>query len=94
VATFQPYRIDVPQRELDDLRERLRRTRWPDRETVDDWAQGVPQGFLQDLATYWLDGYDWRRTEARINHRTQVMAALEDVDIRHPTGGRLKTPST
>jgi epoxide hydrolase len=91
VATFQPYRIDVPQRELDDLRERLRRTRWPDRETVDDWAQGVPQGFLQDLATYWLDGYDWRGTEARINHRTQVMAALEDVDIhvlhvrsRHP----------
>jgi hypothetical protein len=70
VATFQPYRIDVPQRELDDLRERLRRTRWPDRETVDDWAQGVPQGFLQDLATYWLNGiHEIRRSRRGLGGR-------------------------
>ena len=49
----QPYRIEVAQAELDDLRDRLTRTRWPERETVDDWSQGAPLAYVQDLCEHW-----------------------------------------
>src|SRR5262245_39512649 len=62
-----PFRIEVPDAELRDLRERLARTRWPEREPVDDWSQGVPLDYLQELCAYWGDGYDWRATEDRLN---------------------------
>jgi pimeloyl-ACP methyl ester carboxylesterase len=71
-----PFRIDVPETELDDLRERLKAARWPERETVDDWSQGVPLDYLRELCAYWADGYDWRRAEARLNelpgYRTEI----------------------
>ena len=73
---MEPFRIDVPETELDDLRERLKAARWPERETVDDWSQGVPLDYLRELCAYWADGYDWRRTEARLNalpgYRTEI----------------------
>ena len=62
-----PFRVDVPQADLDDLRERLRRTRWAERETVDDWSQGVPLAYLQEVCAYWESSYDWRRLEAQVN---------------------------
>ncbi len=49
------------------MRRRLRQTRWPEPEPVDDWSQGVPLGYLRELCEYWDDGYDWRATEARLN---------------------------
>jgi len=52
-AEITPLRIEIPQAELDDLRLRLRRTRWPEPETVADWSQGVPLGCAQDLCRYW-----------------------------------------
>ena len=58
--------------ELADLRERLRRTRWPDRETVDDWSQGIPLAYVQEVCRYWADDYDWRRVEAELNAYAQV----------------------
>jgi pimeloyl-ACP methyl ester carboxylesterase len=61
----QPFRVEVPESELDDLRERLRRTRWPEQET--DPSQGVPLADLQELCAYWAEGYDWRAVEARLN---------------------------
>ena len=64
---IRPFAIDVPESVLDDLRVRLAHTRWPDRETVDDWSQGIPLGYVQDVARYWADGYDWRAAESRIN---------------------------
>jgi epoxide hydrolase len=71
-----PFRIDVPERELVDLRERLTRTRWPDAETVDDWSQGIPLSYVQELCAYWASQYDWRATESRLNHlgshRTEI----------------------
>jgi pimeloyl-ACP methyl ester carboxylesterase len=67
-----PFRITVPDEDLDDLRARLARTRWPERETVDDWSQGVPLAYLRDLCAYWADGYDWRATEGRLNALPQV----------------------
>jgi epoxide hydrolase len=72
----EPFRIAVPETELDDLRERLKAARWPERETVDDWSQGVPLDYLRELCAYWADGYDWRRAEARLNvlpgYRTEI----------------------
>jgi hypothetical protein len=58
-AEIIPFRIDVPEADLADLRDRLRRTRWPDPETVDDWSQGAPLGYVQDLCRYWASGYGW-----------------------------------
>jgi hypothetical protein len=55
-----PFRVHVPQAEIDDLRERIRRTRWPEPETVDDWSQGVPLAYLRELCAYWAEDYDWR----------------------------------
>ena len=58
------FELSIPQAQLDDLRERLARTRWPEPETVDDWSQGVPLKAMRALVDYWRDGYDWRRCEA------------------------------
>ena len=55
-----PFRLAVPEADLDDLRRRLRATRWPEPETVDDWSQGVPRAWLEGLCCHWADGYDWR----------------------------------
>jgi pimeloyl-ACP methyl ester carboxylesterase len=76
-----PYRIDVPQADLDDLRDRLRRTRWPERETVDDWSQGVPLAYLRDLCDHWATGYDWRRLESRLNAIPQLRVELGGLGI-------------
>ena len=65
--SLTPYRLEVPQRDLDDLHERLDRTRWPDELPGVGWAYGVPLGYLQDLAGYWRREYDWRAAERRLN---------------------------
>jgi Epoxide hydrolase N terminus len=66
IAASTPFRIEVPQADLDDPRDGLRKTRWPERETVDDWSQGVPLGYTQDVCRYWAEDYDWRDREARL----------------------------
>ena len=81
-----PFHLDVPEADLVDLRTRLARTRWPDRETVGtgdtrDWAQGIPLAYVQDLCRYWADGYDWRATEARINAFPQLTATIDGLGI-------------
>jgi epoxide hydrolase len=76
-----PFRIAVPDADLDDLRERLRRTRWPDRETVDDWSQGVPLEYVQDLCRHWAEEYDWRATEARLNALPQFRTEIDGLGI-------------
>jgi hypothetical protein len=64
---IKPFRIDVPEQDLVDLRRRLAVTRWPDRETVADLSQGVPLAILQEPVRYWQTEYDWRKVEARLN---------------------------
>jgi pimeloyl-ACP methyl ester carboxylesterase len=71
------FRIETPQADLDDLRERLLRTRWPDPSTVEGWTQGVPLDYVQDLCAYWANGYDWRRVEARLNAYPQFVTGLD-----------------
>jgi epoxide hydrolase len=78
---MDPFRIDIPEDQLRDLRERLDRTRWPERETVEDWSQGVPLAYLKELCSYWADGYDWRATEARLNAFPQFRTGLDGLGI-------------
>lgn len=77
----RPFTLDVPEADLTDLRERLARTRWPERETVDDWSQGVPLGYLQEVCDYWQHRYDWRRCEKRLNDFGQYIAEVDGLDI-------------
>ena len=63
----RPFHVNFPDADLDDLRRRIKATRWPDRETVNDDSQGVPLEMLQGLATYWATDYDWRKCEAKLN---------------------------
>ena len=76
-----PFLLEVPEAELDDLRDRLRRTRWPEAETVDDWSQGIPLAYVQDLCRYWADQYDWRTTEARLNAVPQFRTEIDGIGV-------------
>jgi epoxide hydrolase len=76
-----PFRIEVADVDLRDLRERLERTRWPESETVDDWSQGVALAYLKDLCAYWAEGYDWRATESRLNALPQFRTSIDGLGI-------------
>lgn len=77
----RPFHLEVPQRELDDLRERLARTRWPERETVDDWSQGIPLAYVQELCATWAQDYDWRRCEAELNAAGSSRTVIDGLGI-------------
>jgi len=76
-----PFRVDIPRAELDDLKARIARTRWPEKEAVDDWSQGMPLAYTRELADYWARKYDWRRWEARLNGWDQFTTEIEGIDI-------------
>ena len=76
-AEIRPFRIDIPQAELDDLHDRLGRTRWPDELPGVGWAYGIPLGYLRELAEYWRTTYDWRQHEARLNEFAQYMTTID-----------------
>jgi epoxide hydrolase len=76
-----PFRIEITDEQLGDLCARLRRTRWPEAETVADWSQGVPLAYLQELCGYWADRYDWRATEARLNALPQFRTRIDGLGI-------------
>lgn len=77
----KPFRINVSDDVLDDLRSRLAHTRWPEAECVDDWSQGMPLGYTRDLAAYWANGYDWRSREAALNRFDQFITEIDGLDI-------------
>src|SRR5215207_10637983 len=72
MSGLTPHPVAVAQGELDDLRDRLARTRWPEREPVDDWSQGIPLAYVQELCAHWAADYDWRRVEAELNRFEQL----------------------
>jgi len=78
---ISPFTYRAPQSALDDLRQRLARVRWPERETVTDWSQGVPVAKLQALVEYWRTDYDWRRCETRFNGFAQYRTEIEGLDF-------------
>ena len=78
---IRPFRINVPEEALVDLRRRLAATRWPEKETVDDDSQGVPLATIQELVRYWQTEYDWRKVEARLNAVPQFITEIDGLDI-------------
>ncbi|MEU9691363.1 epoxide hydrolase family protein [Amycolatopsis japonica] len=80
MTEIKPFRIAIDQAELDDLRDRLSRTRWP-REVTGDWSRGVPVTYLKGLAEYWADGFDWRAQEAELNEFPQFTTEIDGQTI-------------
>jgi pimeloyl-ACP methyl ester carboxylesterase len=80
-TAIEKFRIDVPQQDLDDLAERLARTRWPSVLPGPAWQRGVPVGYLRDLAAYWRDGFDWRAQEAQLNSIPQYTTQIDGQTI-------------
>jgi pimeloyl-ACP methyl ester carboxylesterase len=79
--SIRPFSVNVPDSELDDLRRRIKATRWPERELVDDDSQGVQLATMQKLAQYWAADYDWRKLEARLNALPQFITEIDGLDI-------------
>jgi hypothetical protein len=77
----RPFRIDVPEEELVDLRRRIAATRWPSKELVEDRSQGVQLATLKELARYWEIDYDWRKAEAKLNALPQFTTEIDGVEI-------------
>jgi len=78
---IRPFRINVPEQALLDLRGRINATRWPDPETVADESQGVQLAAMQEVARYWATDYDWRKGEAKLNALPQFITEIDGLDI-------------
>lgn len=78
---ISPFRIDILQRELDDLKQRITMTRWPEQEPCDGWEQGIPLAYTREVADYWASDYDWRRCEAMLNRWPNFRTRIDDVDV-------------
>jgi pimeloyl-ACP methyl ester carboxylesterase len=78
---IRPFNVEIPQKQLDDLRRRIEATRLPSKELVEDRSQGVQLATIQELATYWATEYDWRKVEARLNALPQFITEIDGVDI-------------
>jgi len=81
MTNIEPFRIDVPQADLDDLRSRLANTRWPVELPGAAWSRGVPVSYLKELAEYWAAGYDWRKHEAQLNEYPQFTTEIDGQNI-------------
>jgi epoxide hydrolase len=75
------FRLDIPEDQVRDLRERLARTRWPDEPPVEPWSAGASGAYMRELVAYWREGFDWRRHEARINSFQQYKVRLRGIDV-------------
>jgi pimeloyl-ACP methyl ester carboxylesterase len=78
---IRPFRVDVPEAALVDLRRRIEATNWPDKETVTDESQGVPLATMRELARHWATGYDWRKAEAKLNALPQFVTTIDGLEI-------------
>ena len=93
-TSIRPFRVDVPEADLDALRQRLGRTRWPAEVPGVGWSRGVPVGYLRELAEYWRTSYDWRKHEARLNQLPQFITTIDGANlhflhVRSPEPGAL-----
>ena len=80
-AAIRPFRVDVSEEALADMRRRINATRLPEHETVTDFSQGVQLAFIQELARYWATEYDWRKVEARLNALPNFVTEIDGLDI-------------
>src|SRR3954453_13283269 len=88
---IRPFTVSISDAEIDDLKQRLARTRWPDPETVGDWSQGVPVANARALIDPWQHRYDWRRFESELNRFPQFLTEIDGLDI-HFLHVRSKNP--
>ncbi len=80
-GALRPFRVQIPESDLEDLRRRISATWWPESETVSDTSQGVKLADLRQLAHYWVNGYDWRKVESRLNALPQFITNIDGLDI-------------
>ena len=80
-TSIRPFRVDIPETELIELRNRIRATRWPERETVNDDSQGVQLATMQKLAHHWANEFDWRKVESRLNSYPNFITEIDGLDI-------------
>jgi epoxide hydrolase len=90
-AQPDPFRVEIPQGDLDDLKDRLARTRWPDQLDGAAWTYGVPLDYVRQLVDYWIADYDWRTHEARLNEHPQFVTTIDNqrlhfLHVRSPSG--------
>jgi epoxide hydrolase len=76
-VSVEPFRIDIPDEEIDDLRRRIRDARWPDQLPESGWSYGTDIDELRPLAQYWADGYDWRQHEAELNAYPHFLTSIQ-----------------
>jgi len=79
--SIRPFKVNIPDKQLKDLRQQILTTRWPEKETVADQSQGVPLATMQRLAHYWATDYDWRKIEAKLNTLPQFMTNIDGLEI-------------
>ena len=79
--SIRPFRVDVPEEDLLELKRRVKATRWPERETVSDESQGVKLETIQELARYWGEEYDWRKIEGKINSYPHFLTEIDGLDF-------------
>jgi pimeloyl-ACP methyl ester carboxylesterase len=80
-AEIRPFHVEIPEEQLEDLRRRIAANRWPSKELVADRSQGVQLATLKELARYWANDYDWRKTEAKLNALPQFTTEIDGVEI-------------
>ena len=81
MSQIKKFNIEIPQSKLDDLQQRLTLTRWPEKETPDDWTQGIPLLYMKEIHDYWLNDYDWRKHEKEINKFPQFLTTINELDV-------------
>ena len=80
-AEIEPFSVDIPQADLDDLHDRLARTRWPDEPSGVEWSHGVPLDYGRELVEEWRTSFDWRAHEARLNALPQFMTTIDGQQV-------------
>ncbi|MEJ6591241.1 MAG: epoxide hydrolase [SAR86 cluster bacterium] len=81
MSDIRPFTIDIPAQQIADLKTRLALTRWPDKETPNDWSQGIPLAYMQEIQDYWLHHYDWPARQAKLNVSPGFLTELDGLDI-------------
>ena len=81
MSDIKPFKIKISDEELEDLNKRLAATRWPEKETVKDWSQGVPLSYIKEICDYWVNEYDWKSREEYYNTFTQFITDVDGIDI-------------